>query len=400
MKAGSWLLGGLGVAVVAALAYVAFRPETVPVDLAEVRRAPMQITVNADGRTRIRDVYEVAAPIAGQAQRSPVEVGDRVTRDETVVAVVRPTEPALLDVRSREQARAAVNEAEAALRVARSDLHTAAEELEYARGEHERTKKLVERGVASLTALEDAERMLSLRLAALESAQSSVEMAESRLERERARLIGPSPEEEDGSCCVELHAPVDGVVLEVANISARSVQAGQMLLSVGRPDDLEIVADLLSSDAVRIEEGARAIVERWGGPDPLEARVRRIEPAARTKVSALGIEEQRVDVLFDLVTPADEREALGHGFAVYVRIVEWEADDVLQVPLSAAFREEGQWRVFVAEDGAARKVPVSLGRRNGEAAQVLDGLEPGQTVITHPSDRVADGTPVAPRETL
>jgi HlyD family secretion protein len=403
MRRSSMVLAGLGVAAVAALAWVSYRPEPVPVDLAEITRGEMQITVNADGKTRIRDIYEVAAPIAGQAQRSPVAVGDSVIAGETVVAIVQPTAPALLDARSRQQAEAAIQEAEAALQVARADVRKAEEDLSYANTQYDRTRQLVERGVSSLTVLEDVEQRRRIAEAALEAALSSQAMAASSLDRARAELVEPAFDgvgAANEDCCVEIRSPVDGVVLTIETVSERPVQAGQALLSVGAPSDLEIVADLLSSDAVRIEEGARAIVERWGGPNALEARVRRIEPSAHTKVSALGIEEQRVDVLFDLVTPPDDRPSLGHGFAVYLRILEWEEDDVLTVPLSAAFRDNGEWFVFVAADGLAEKRAVTLGHRNGQVAEVLSGLEPGEQVVVHPNDRVADGVPIADRDTM
>ncbi len=402
MKTGTWVMGAAALAAVAGLMFVSLRPETVPVDLAEVRGGHMLLTVNADGVTRIRDIYQVAAPITGEARRSPVSVGDAVTRD-TVVAVVEPVQPTLLDSRSRVQAEAAVREAEAALRVADAQLLQAKEDRTYAQTQYDRTRTLVERGVASLTALEDAEQLLRLKSATVETAQSELSRAESALAWASATLIGPdsgTDRDTADSCCVTLQAPADGVVLSVASISARPVQAGEPLVSIGQPDNLEIVADLLSADAVRVPEKARAIVERWGGDPALEARVRRIEPSARTKVSALGIEEQRVDVVFDLLTPPAGRTGLGDGFSVYLRIVLWEAEDVLQVPLSAVFRVGEGWAVFVEREGVAVRVPVELGRRNGTSAEVLGGISAGARVVTHPSDRVVDGALIAPRETL
>lgn len=401
MKVKTLVIGGLAVAGLGALAVWGFRPDPVPVDLAEITRGPMTLTVNADGKTRIRNVFEVAAPIAGNAQRSPVEVGDRVIAGKTVVAVVQPVAPTLLDARSRSQAVAAVSEAEAALQVAQSRVRQAEEELAYAASQLSRVSTLVQRGVASVTQLEDATQLRDIKAATLEAAQSSRSMAEGALARARAVLIEPDPEgTANGDCCVELHAPTDGVVLSVAGISERPVAAGAPLLTIGRPDDLEIVADLLSADAVRVAPGSRAIVERWGGPQPLEAILRHIEPSARTKVSALGIEEQRVDVVFDLLSPPAERPGLGDGFAVFLRVVEWRADNELQVPLSALFRDGGDWFVFRVQDGIATRVAVTPGRRNGSVAQVLDGLAAGDRVVTHPSDRVQDGVQIVDRATL
>ncbi|MDU8913677.1 efflux RND transporter periplasmic adaptor subunit [Aestuariicoccus sp. MJ-SS9] len=401
MKAKPLIIGGLAAAGLAALLAWGFRPDPVPVDLAEVTRGEMLLTINADGKTRIRDVYEVASPIGGQAQRSPVSVGDRVIAGKTVVAVVQPVAPTLLDARSRASAEAAVAEAEAALRVAKSRVNQAEEELNHAAAEYARTATLVDRGVETRARLEDASEMRALKEAAVEVARSSQAMAEGALARARAALIGPDPETPaDAACCVELHAPTDGVVLSVASMSERPVATGARLLTVGRPDDLEIVADLLSADAVRLAPGSRAIVERWGGDHTLEAVLRKIEPSARTKVSALGIEEQRVDVLFDLLSGPEMRPGLGDGFAVFLRIVEWRGQDVIQAPLSALFRHDGGWHVFRAEEGLARRVPVEVGRRNSHVAQILSGLAPGERVVTHPSDLVEDGVDIVDRAEL
>ncbi|TCP44273.1 efflux RND transporter periplasmic adaptor subunit [Rhodovulum marinum] len=403
LSARNIVLAGLGAALVAGLVYTAFRTDPVPVDLHSVARGPMQVTVNADGKTRIRDIYEVAAPLTGTARRSPVEVGDPVTRGETVVAIVEPTAPSLLDTRSRIQAEAAVREAQAARAQAESGLRKAEEDLAYAQSQFDRAQALVDRGVASFTRLEDATQQLAIARAARDAAASGLQMTQSALERARAALIPP---EEDaagsfnGECCVAIHAPIDGTVLEVDVISERPVTIGTRLLSIGRRDDLEIVADLLSSDAVRLTPGDRAMVERWGGDTVIEARLRKIEPVARTKVSALGIEEQRVDALFDILTPPADRPGLGEGFAVFLRIVEWQDENALQVPLSALFRRDGGWAVFTVADGTATLTPVRVGRRGETTAQVLDGIAPGQRVITHPSDEVGDGTPVVDRATL
>jgi len=386
----------LAALALAALAWVAFRPQPVPVDLAAVTEGPMRGTVNADGKTRIRQVYEVSAPIAGTARRAVVEVGDRVAKGD-VVAVVEPLAPALLDARARAEAEAALREAEAALSLAESQARQAAEELAYARSQYERTRALVERGVSSTTQLEDATQVVTIRLAAMEAARSSVNMATSARDRAEAVLIGPEAGEAAGGCCVDLAAPIDGTVLTVENVSEHAVTPGSPLVTLGRPDDLEIVADLLSADAVGLAPGAAARVERWGGPEALEARLRRIEPSARTRVSALGIEEQRVDAIFDLVSPPEARPGLGDGFAVFLRITAWEATGAVQVPTGALFRQGAGWAVFRAEDGVARLVPVTVGRMNDTDAEILDGLAPGDRVIPHPSDALSDGVRIVER---
>jgi HlyD family secretion protein len=401
MKAKTLIVGALAVVGIGGLVAWGFRPQPVPVDLAVVTRGEMTLTVNADGKTRIRDVYEVASPITGRARRSPVAVGDRVIAGKTVVAVVQPVASALLDTRSRASAEAAVAEAEAALRVTMSQVSEAQEDLTHATSQYARTAELVSRGVATRSRLEDATQRRAIKEATLEAARSSQAMANGALARARAALIEPDLENAgNGACCVELHAPTDGVVLSLASISERPVTIGTPLLTLGNPHDLEIVADLLSSDAVRIAPGSRAIVERWGGDRPLEAILRKIEPSARTKVSALGIEEQRVDVVFDVLSPPSERAGLGDGFAVFLRVVEWRGANVVQVPLSALFRNNGDWYVFGAEDGVSGRVAVTIGRRNSHAAQVLSGLDAGDKVITHPNDRVQDAAEIVDRAEL
>ncbi|NNE54113.1 MAG: HlyD family efflux transporter periplasmic adaptor subunit [Sulfitobacter sp.] len=401
VSARTFTLLAFGLALLAGLAFVSFRADPVPVDLAEVTRGPLEITVNADGRTQIRDLYEVAAPIAGMALRSPVEVGDQVVANETVVAVVRPASSGLLDARTRRQAEAALQEALAAHHVAEADLLQANERLLFARSQFDRTQALVARGVASVTRLEDDTQRLSVAQAAAEAAQARIDMAKGTIERARASLLEPgTPEETPDSCCIELKSPADGLILEVAAMSERPVAIGTPLVSVGDPHNIELVADILSTDAVRLSSGALAHVERWGGLETLEARLDRIDPKARTKVSALGIEEQRVDAYFTLVNPLEERPTLGDGFAVFLRIVEWRGEDVLQVPLSALFRSDGGWAVFVARDGVAELRPVTPGRRNGQMSAIKEGLTEGERVIMHPSDEIGPGVGLVERSLL
>lgn len=393
----------VGAVALAGLFYVAFRPDPVPVDLVEASRADMRVTVDADGKTRIKDIYEVSAPIAGTAQRSPVAVGDMVVENETVVAVVQPSDTGFLDTRTRVQAEAAVREANAAVQVAETSVRQAEEELNYAISQYSRIQTLVDRGVASLTQLEDAAQTKTVREAALDSAKASREAAASALARAEAALIEPGLTENGESsetCCVSILAPADGAVLDIVNVSERPVQAGAQLLSIGQPDNLEIVSDILSSEAVRIEEGAPVLVERWGGDETLHATVREIDPAAETKVSALGIEEQRVDVTMDFEEGDVTGKGLGDGYAVFVRIIVWEGENVLQVPVSALFRDDGGWALFAVTDGTAQQTAVEVGRRSGLMAEILSGIEEGARVITHPSDRVEDGVAVVDRSTL
>jgi HlyD family secretion protein len=303
--------------------------------------------------------------------------------------------PALLDARSRAEAEAALRQAEAALAVADAQLAEAEEERDYAQSQRDRAQALVERGVASMTRLEDAEQALRAAEAARDAAMSSRAMQAGARDRTAAALI-----EEDAPAtrrAVDIRAPASGVVLAVGVESARPVLPGAPLVSIGDPADLEIVADLLSSDAVRLPPGATASAERWGGP-PLVVRLKSVEPVARTEVSALGIEEQRVDAVFEIMTPWEERTALGHNFAVFLRITVWQADDVLQVPVSAVFREGQGWAVYqVAEDGIAERAAVTLGQRGEAAVEVLDGLAEGDRVVTHPPEALEPGGKVAER---
>nr|WP_254899062.1 HlyD family efflux transporter periplasmic adaptor subunit [Thalassococcus arenae] len=387
-------------ALVGGLAVTAFRTDPVPVDLATLERGPLSVTVNAEGKTRIREIYEVAAPIAGTVLRLPVKAGDPVLSGKTVVAQVEPVTSPLLDARSQAQAEAALHEAEASVRFAEAELARTQADAAYARTQLDRTTKLVDSGTVSLTQLETASQQNAIAEAAAESAAARLEMSRAALERARAMLVLPEPTDTDRSCCLAVLAPADGVVVSVTSASERPVPLGAPLMQIGDPTDLEIVVDLLSSEATRLEPGAAAKIERWGGDTALDARLRLIEPAARTVVSALGIEEQRVDAVLDFVSPRAEWAGLGEAYAVYVRIEEWRTDDALLIPLSAVFRRDGNWFTFLFQDGYAREVPLELGRRDGRFAEVLSGVEAGAQVILHPPDTIADGVLVAERELL
>lgn len=383
-------------AVAAALGWTAFRQEPVPVDLARVTRGDLLLTVEVDGRTRIREVYDVVAPMSGMARRAPVRVGDPVVKNETLVATVDPAVSGLLDERTRLQALAAVREAEASLHVAETQVREAEEQLGQAQDENSRVEALVARGVMPERQLEDSRRTLAIREAAAARARASLQLAEGTLERSRAALIEPGGAEEDREA-MRLFAPADGRVLSIEVVSAQPVAAGTPLLSIGDPADLEIVADLLSTDAVRLPSGAEAVVDRWGGDSSLAARLRTIEPAARTEISALGLEEQRVDAVFDITSPPEERRGLGAGFAVRLEIVRERLENVVLVPLSALFRVGEEWHVYVVIDAAATDRSVRIGKRNASHAQILSGLQAGEEIILYPGDNVEEGARVRPR---
>lgn len=394
-------LSGAGAALMIGLAYVAFQTDPIPVDLHILSRSPLEVTINADGVTRIKDIYDVASPITGTALRSPVKVGDTVVAGETLIAAVRPVTPGLLDSRSLLQAQATVQEAQAALHVAQTDLARAIDDQALAKSQFERTQTLVRRDVASLTRLEDAAQRLAVADATVETANARIDMAQSTLARAETMLQTPADAASSAAtCCLELMAPADGLVLSVEGTSERPVVTGAPLLQIGDPAQIEIVADLLSSDAIRLQNGATAVVDRWGGPAPLSAVLTKISPAAQTKISALGIEEQRLDAIFDITSAPSERVGLGDGFAVYLRITEWRQDDVLQVPLSAIFQRDGAWAVFTASDGIATEQTIEIGQQSRQFAQVLDGLTEGLAVITHPNDQLQTGASIIERTAL
>ncbi len=395
-------IGAVALAI-AALAWVFGRPEPVPVDLAQVETGPLQVTIDAEGQTRIREIYDLSAPVSGELARSPVEVGDAVVAGETVVARIAPGAPSFLDDRSRARAEAAVAQAEAALALAQSQIAMAEADLGHAQVNLSRLIDLYDRGTAPQAQLDEAELNVDLAAAKLDAAHATYDMRKSELAAQKANLIEPGEAlngKGGGACCVNLVAPVSGTVLNVAHESARVVQAGTLLLSIGETHDLEVVADILSSDAVRLSPGAPARVERWGGDSVLAAHVSKIDPVGFTKMSALGIEEQRVKVWLDFDSQEDATKALGHGYRVFLRMVEWQSDKVLRLPVSALFRDGTDWAVYVIAEGKAMLRHIRIGHRNDMFAEVLDGLTDGDRVITHPGDRVRDGVLVEDRAGL
>ena len=394
-----WSLWGALAALLALGLVFAFRPRPVPVDLAAAARGALVVTIDEEGETRVRDVHVLSAPVSGRMRRIEAEAGDQVVAGETIVAEIEPIDPTLLDVRSESEAQAAVRAAEAARDLAAAEVERAEANLAYARTEWERQRSLIERGAASQRDLDSAQREFRTSRAALETARAGYQERIFELDRARARLVSPlDSRERHGVCeCIPLRAPVSGSVLRVLRESEGPVSAGDPLLEIGDPSRLEVVVELLSADAVRVAPGARAILEEWGGERPLEARVRRVEPYAFTKVSALGIEEQRVNVVLDLVDPEEHWRALGHGYRVEAKIVLWEGSEVLKLPLSALFRDGEAWAVFAVEDGVAQRRRVERGRHTGLEAEILSGLDEGETVVLYPSDRVESGLRVMPR---
>jgi len=378
----------------------AFWPQPVPVDMATASRGPLLVTVDEEGKSRVRDVYDISAPITGRVRRILLDVGDPVVAGKTEVAFIDPVDPAFLDARARAQAEADVRAAEAARSQGEADLKRAEAELDYARAQLDRMKKLRESGTVAQERLDDTRRLFLIREAAVVQAKAELRRLTSALERAKLQVLPPERARSLlGTCgCVAVKAPVSGRVLEIFQKSAGVVASGTKLLSVGNLAEMEIAVDLLSSDAVRVKPGQRVIIEDWGGPYSLAGRVERVEPFARTKVSALGIEEQRTDVIITLTEPRDRWRALGHGYRVEARIVIWEAKDALKAPLGALYRAGDKWAVFVVADGRARQRIVGIGQRGRLEASIVRGLKPGERVVLHPGDRVADGVRVTPRK--
>jgi HlyD family secretion protein len=388
-----WSAAALAVAV---LLVFAFRPRPVAVDLAGITRGPMQVTVRDEGRTRIRNEYIVSAPVGGHLLRIGYKPGATVDAGD-VVARILPGAPAFLDARAQAEARAGVNTAAAALAAARAEVERAEAQAGFARMELQRTTELHARELIPVETHDRARLALQVAQSALDTARESVRMRDAELEAARIRLTQPGGEGEPGAI-VEVVAPVAGSVLRVAQESESVIAAGAEVVSLGDPADLEVVVEMLSTDAVHARPGAEVILENWGRADePLHGRVRLVEPYGFLKISALGVEEQRVNVIVDFTGPPSAWSSLGHGYRVEAAIVTWRADDVVQVPVASLFRSGGKWAVFRATDGRAELTPVEVGRDNGRQAQVLAGLEAGDTVILYPGETLADGVRVERR---
>ena len=384
----------LSVAVVGGLLAVALWPRAVAVEIGSVSRGPLIVTVDEEGVTRVRERYVVSSPVAGRVLRIELEPGDVVKRGQ-VVAQVRAEAPPLLDARTRAEAEAAVASARAALGRARAEEQRARATLAQQQRELTRIRELAGGRVVSPQELDAREADAKVADESVNAAVFAVQAATSELQRATARLMPTNPD--SVGRVVPVTAPVSGSVLKRIRESESMVPAGDPLLEIGDPHQLEIVSDLLSTDAVRVKPGARAIIEQWGGDKRLDARVRRVEPAGFTKISALGVEEQRVNVIFDFVDPAAAWAALGDAFRVEVRVVTWEAPNVLKVPTSALFREGERWAVYEVLNGRARRSVVDLGHQTGQEAEVNGGLSEGTRVILHPGDTLTDDARIVER---
>ncbi len=388
-----WIVPALAIAL-ALILVLALRPSPLPVSTAEVTRGPFMESVDEEGQTRLRDTFTVSAPIAGFLQRVRPEPGDAVELGETLFRMEPLPAPAL-DARSLEQARETLSAARARRQTAEANLATVAADAEFAAGEYARYRELHDRGLVSTTEMERARAARDRQAAARRAAESAVEVAGFEVESARAVLdIASGQRPADDQPELEIRAPVAGVVLRRHRCCEGAIAAGEPVVDVGSLEDLEVQVDLLSMAAVRVRPGMRVRMTGWGGEGVIEGRVRRVEPAGFTRVSALGVEEQRVPVIVDFDDLDDAWRALGVGFRVEAEFILWEDDDVLQLPTSALFRSDGDWTVFVVDDGRAALRRVQRGRSSGLTTQILDGVSAGERVITHPGDQVREGSRV------
>ena len=388
----------LVIAIAGVVVYAAL-PKPLPVDLAPAVRGPIRVTVEEDGRTRVKERYIVSAPLAGRLLRIGLDPGDRVEAGETLIAAIEPALPDPLDIRTAAQTEARVRAAEAARERAVHILQRARAEYEYAQTHLRRLRQMFERRNVSQQELEEAQARERMALATVRAEQFGVQVAEFELEQAKAALlfVESSLPEASGRTRFEIFSPISGSVLRVFHESETLVPAGERLVELGDPTDIEIEVDVLSTDAVKIRPGAKVFLDRWGGEHTLMGRVRLIEPSGFTKVSALGVEEQRVNVIIDLADPMEKWGNLGDGFRVDAGIIIAEAEDVLKIPTGALFRHKGEWSVFVYREGKAMLRSVTIGRRNDFEAEVIEGLDEGSLVISYPSDKIEDKVAVIPR---
>ncbi len=390
-----WIKRGLMVAfvlAVAAMVVVAWMPKPVSVETAHAEVGGLLVNVVEDGRTRVKDRFVVSAPLSGNLARIELQPGDDV-EEGMVLARILPLSTPLMDTHTRSQAESRLSAAAAGAKQGKAQVVRARAALKFAEQELARVRPLVRDGIESAMALQRAELDVETRTAELTSAKFAVRVAAHEQQMAKSALQRIDGTEEHRGDQLVVTSPISGRILAVHRESEGVTQAGAPLVEIGDPSALEIVVDVLTRDATQIERGAVAVIDRWGGA-PLQAKVRLVEPSAFTRMSALGVEEQRVNAVLDLDQPYADWRQLGEGYRVEARIEIWRAEEVLKVPASALFRHEGGWAVFTVQDEAAALAVVDVGRRSGLEAQILAGLEPSTRVIVHPSDRVAEGVAV------
>lgn len=388
-----WLIA---IALIGLVAY-GLKPKPVIVETGDVTRGPLIVSVIEEGKTRIRHRHIVSPPIAGYLRRVELRAGAAITRGKTLLAVLEPSTSNFLDPRSKAEAEARIQTAEANREMRQADLDRANAALDLAGKQLVRQQTLMKSGAAARQDFDEAEAMAEVRKREKNAANFALQAATSDVEVAKAALMQAQAPTADQAKPIEILAPVDGFVLNVHEESARPVTPGMAIMEVGDPNDLEAEIELLSSDAVGVAPGAEVSIEQWGGEIPLRGKVSVVEPGGFTKISSLGVEEQRVKVRVDFLDPVPAGHTFGDRYRVEARIVTWKGDDVLQVPTGALFRRGNQWMTYLDEQGVAKEAKVRIGKNNGVSAQVLEGLSPGQKVILHPPDVVQENVKVAKR---
>jgi HlyD family secretion protein len=389
-----WL--ALALLIIAALVY-GFSPQPRLVDIAKATRGPMQVSVEEEGKTRVIDRYDISAPVAGMTCRVDLDVGDPVEKGQALITI-NPLESQALDPRSRAEAEARIAAAASALHAAEQNVKSARAEKDLAEKELSRIRPLFEKGHVSQGQLDQAAATVQTTRAASRSAQFTVDVARHELEAARTALSYTGVSGQDNpDANVQVRSPINGRLLAIHQECEGVVAAGQPLLVVGDTRSLEVETDVLSADAVKIKPGMRVEFHRWGGEKPLQGKVRTVEPVGFTKISALGVEEQRVLVISDITSEPVQWESLGDGYRVEAEFILWQSDDVLQIPASALFRFNDGWALFVMQNAKAIRREVKVGQRNGLSAEILEGLTEGEIVITHPDNTIEDGVAVKQR---
>ncbi|HEV2387903.1 MAG TPA: efflux RND transporter periplasmic adaptor subunit [Candidatus Acidoferrales bacterium] len=384
----AWVWASVLVAVAIA-GFLFLRPRPVPADVAQVSRGPMMVTVEEEGETRIHDHFVISAPVAGRLLRIYLHAGDGVVPGQIVARLL----PAPIEPRQRAELVAQVAAAAATKREASAQVERAQNEHEQQQRDRSRAEQLASSGVISRKALEQAQTAEVTGGKALDAARNRVEAAASQEAAAQARLLEAERSGPAG-VVVAVKSPLKGRVLRLLQQSERVVSAGEPLLDLGYSPRLEVVTDVLSTEAVKVHPGDPVQLEGWGGSKKIRARVRLVEPSGFTKVSALGIEEQRVNVVIDFVDPPGP---LGDGYRVEARIIVWQAQSVVKLPTSALFRQGQSWAVFAVEGGRAHLREVEIGHRNASEAEVLGGINAGGTVILHPTNQIEEGIRVGTR---
>jgi HlyD family secretion protein len=381
-----WLLVVL---LAAAGGYFLLRPKPVPVEVAEVTRGPMTVTVEEEGETRIHDHFVISAPVAGRLLRIDLDAGDTVQKGQIIARIV----PAPIEPRQRAELVAQLEAAKASTREAQAQVDRAQSEYQQASRDRSRSEQLAASGVISREALEQSQTKEATALKALEAARQRLDAAKAQEAAAKARLLEAERGGTPGAV-VLVRSPLKGKVLRLLEQSERVVTPGMPLLDLGYSPQLEVVTDVLSTEAVKVHAGDPVLLEGWGGGKPIRARVRLVEPSGFTKISALGIEEQRVNVVIDFVDPPGP---LGDGYRVEARIIIWQSGDVLKLPASALFRHGDGWAVFTVENGRARLREVKIGHRNASEAEILSGIDAGSPVVLHPTNEIREGIRVRNR---